>query len=116
MPEEGGGGGTISLALQSQIVDFLESSSQAWEKKNQPSIKQQLHTPSRRSDPRVPILWEAQVLQPLLKRLKEKRLPSSLLGFVVCVCYILLFLISSKHDARKFSSSLLLSALTAALV
>lgn len=34
MPEEGGGGGgTISLALQSQIVDFLESSSQAWEKK-----------------------------------------------------------------------------------
>lgn len=87
MPEEGGGGGgTISLALQSQIVDFLESSSQAWEKKKQPSIKQQLHTPSRRSDPRVPILWKAQVLQPLLKRLKEKRLPSSLLGFVVCVC------------------------------
>lgn len=33
MPEEGGGGGTISLALQSQIVDFLESSSRAWEKK-----------------------------------------------------------------------------------
>lgn len=89
MPEEGRGGGTISLALQSQIVDFLESSSQAWKKKQhnnqQPSMKQQLHT-LRRSEPRVPILWKAQVLQPPLKRLKEKHLPSSLLGFTVCVC------------------------------
>lgn len=39
MPEEGGGG-TIFLALQSQIIDFLECSSYAWEKKqNNPKHK-----------------------------------------------------------------------------